>query len=293
MLPAQGVSAALNRLWLPRASLTTCLRGVMSRSTLGVALSDAQRFNHFPAGPLCSISWWFDGTSELLPRGAPATLDVPRTTPPSRIVFSGPHTGPTVSWNPAPVHAMMLLLMPDALHRMTGIDIPTWVDRFVDARDVLPQPWVTMCETVLSLPDDDARVNLMQDFLEPRWQEVRPPSPMQLHRYQDWAQALALRAATSGAGRSLRQVERRIKQWAGLSMRELLGVSRAEQAFFKGVAAAEEGVRPSWSELAQGSGYADQSHLCRETRRITGFTPDELYRRIAEDECFWSYRVWQ
>ena len=47
------------------------------------------------------------------------------------------------------------------------------------------------------------------------------------------------------------------------------------------------------TDVAQASGYADQSHLCRETRRITGFTPDDLYRRIAEEESFWSYRVWQ
>jgi AraC-like DNA-binding protein len=293
MPSALGLSAAINRLWLPRASLAACLRGVMARSTLGLILPDAQRFNHFPASPLCSIGWWIEGTGELLARGAPARLDSPRAAVPARIVFSGPQTRPTVSWNPASAHGMLLLLMPDALHRMTGIDIPTWVDRFADAREVLPPPWMAMTEAVLAEPDDDARVERMQDFIEPRWQAVRPRMPMQAHRYQDWAQALALRAASSGAGRSLRQVERRIKQWAGLPMRELRGVGRAEQAFFQGLAAAEEGLRPSWPDLAQASGYADQSHLCRETRRITGFTPDDLYRRIAEDECFWSYRLWQ
>lgn len=44
--------------------------------------------------------------------------------------------------------------------------------------------------------------------------------------------------------------------------------------------------------LADASGYADQSHLCREVRRVTGFSPEELYRRIQEDEGFWSYRLW-
>jgi AraC-like DNA-binding protein len=293
MLPTPGLSAAVNRLWLPRASLASCVRGVMARSTLGLALPDAQRFNHFPAGPLCSLSWWFEGCGELLPRGAAARLDTPRAAPLPRMVFSGPQTGPVVSWNPASAHGMMLLLMPDALHRMTGIDIATWVDRFADPREALPAAWVEMAEAVLAAPDDDARVECMQDFLDPLWQAVRPRLPMQVHHYQDWAQALAQRAATSGAGRSLRQVERRIKQWAGLPMRELRGVGRAEQAFFQGLAAAEEGLRPRWTDVAQASGYADQSHLCRETRRITGFSPDELYRRIAEDECFWSYRLWQ
>jgi AraC-like DNA-binding protein len=284
--------ATINRRWLPRTSLTTCMRAAMSRSTLGVSLSDEQRFNHFPASPLCGITWWFEGVSEFLARGTRATLSAPRTVLRSRIVFSGPHTGPTITWNPAPVHGLMLLLMPDALHRLTGLDIAAWVDRMADIRDVLPDDWITMCERVLILPDDDARVDALQDFLAPLWQRARPASPFQVHRYADWAQALALRAATSGAGRSLRQVERRVKQWAGLPLRELRGVSRAERAFFDSVAAAGEGERPRWSMVAQTSGYSDQSHLCREVRRITGFTPDELYRRVEADESFWSYRVW-
>jgi len=142
-------------------------------------------------------------------------------------------------------------------------------------------------------PDDAARVAWIQDFLEPQWQAARPTLPLHLHHYQDWAQALALRAATSAAGRSLRQAERRIKQWAGIPMRELRGFGRAEQAFFRGMSDGAAAGKPRWAELAETSGYADQSHLCRETRRITGFTPDELYRRIAEDEGFWSYRLWQ
>jgi AraC-like DNA-binding protein len=292
-MPPAALSSAINRLWLPRPSLSTCLRGVMSRDTRGVVLNDEQRFNYFPASPLCSISWWFEGLSELLPPGARATLDAPRETPPSRLLFSGPRTGPTVSWNPAPAHGMMLLLMPDALQRLTGIEVQPWVDRFADAAEVLPAPWLAMCDEVMRLADDEARVAMMQDFLQPHWEAQRPRLPLQLHRYEDWSQAVALRAATSGPGRSLRQIERRIKQWTGLPLRELRGLSRGEQAFFHGLAAVEQGARPQWAELADATGFADQSHLCRETRRITGFTPEELFRRIKTDEGFWSYRLWQ
>jgi AraC-like DNA-binding protein len=47
-----------------------------------------------------------------------------------------------------------------------------------------------------------------------------------------------------------------------------------------------------WSALAQDAGYTDQAHLCRETRRVTGFSPEELRRRIDEEEAFWPYRIW-
>ena len=98
-----------------------------------------------------------------------------------------------------------------------------------------------------------------------------------------------MRAATSSAGRSLRQIERRVKTWAGLPMRELRAVSRAERAFL--AAMSSEGP-VNWAELAADTDYADQSHLCRETRRMTGFSPDDLRRRIVSEEAFWAYRLW-
>jgi AraC-like DNA-binding protein len=110
--------------------------------------------------------------------------------------------------------------------------------------------------------------------------------------YADWAQGLALRAATSSTGRSLRQIERRIKQWAGLPLRELRALSRAEKAFFQTLTAAEEGP-VNWAAVADEGGYADQSHLCRESRRVTGFSPQQLRLRIETDESFWAYRVWE
>ena len=100
-------------------------------------------------------------------------------------------------------------------------------------------------------------------------------------------------AANSGVGKSLRQAERRIKQWAGLPLRDLRRVARGEDMFYRAraVPAADD---PNWAELAVDGGYADQSHLCRETRRITGLSPNELKKAIDdEEESFWMYRIWQ
>ena len=75
-------------------------------------------------------------------------------------------------------------------------------------------------------------------------------------------------------------------------LRELRGFGRAERAFFDGLAAADAGEL-QWSAVAIDAGYFDQPHMNRASRRITGFAPEELRRRIAEDEGFWAYRVWQ
>lgn len=291
-MAASRLSNAVSRLWLPRLSLAGCVRGVIARSTVGVPLDDRQRFNHYPATPLCSISWWFSGSVEMLAPGQPAALNSPRSAVPGRVAFAGPYTRPTVSWSAGPTHGMMLLLQPDALHLLTGIEPGRWVNKLVDTHHVLPRPWLALCENVRAAANDDVRVRVIEEFLDPLWHAVRPKQALSAHRYRDWAEGLALRAATSRTGRSLRQVERRIRLWSGQPLRELRGIGRAERAFFEAIELEPE-QRPSWAALAADTGYSDQSHLCRTTRRLTGCTPEELMRRIAEDEGFWPYRIWQ
>jgi AraC-like DNA-binding protein len=161
----------------------------------------------------------------------------------------------------------------------------------VPVEDVFDDTWLALCRAVDEAPGDEARVRLIEDFLLPRWRQARPEATRAGRLVADWSHSLALRAATSGLGRSLRQVERRIKQWTGQPLRELRGIGRSEQAFFEAVVALKSGS-VNWSDVASNTGYADQSHLCRQTRRITGFAPEELRRLIATDECFWAYRLW-
>ena len=292
MEPVAPLSRAIARLWLPRLSLAGCVRGLMLRDTRGIDLRPDQRFNHYPATPLCSISWWFSGRAEVLEPGHPVGLDCPRQPVVARVVFAGPHTRPTATWSAGPAHGMMLLLLPDALHLLTGIEPRAWLNRMVDVSEVLPAPWLALCSAVDADPGDAARWRRIESFLDPLWTAARPSLPLGVHRVRDWAQGLALHAATSQSGRSLRQVERRIRDWTGQPMQALRGMGRAEQAFFE--AMATDTARPaSWSDIAAGQGYSDQSHLCRATRRITGFPPEQLRQRIASDEGFWPYRIWQ
>jgi hypothetical protein len=87
------VSTAINRVHLPRLSLTGCVRGVLTRDTRHAQLTPLQNFNYFPASPLCSISWWIHGRSELVlgpfPE-RPARLGDPRQPIAAGAVLCGP-----------------------------------------------------------------------------------------------------------------------------------------------------------------------------------------------------------
>lgn len=278
------------RLWLPPLALSGCLRAAMLRDTRGLQLQPAQRHNYFPATPLISLVWWLDGTGEWLPEAGFSALAVDDPQQPRPLMLGGPFTLPSHTRNPGPVHVLKLLFLADAWQALTGIDPGPLCNRLIDPTPLLPPDWRDWCAAVAGAADDETRLSTVVDFLRPRWQALRPQRAAG-NRYADWMQALALRAASSGAGRSLRQVERRIKAWAGLPLRELRLVSRAE-ATYLAVAAHAPQDRVAWADLAAAHDYSDQAHLCRETRRLTGFSPEVLRQQVAQDEAFWAYRIW-
>jgi hypothetical protein len=115
-------------------------------------------------------------------------------------------------------------------------------------------------------------------------------NPGDVH-FGDWLRSMAVRAAGSDWSRSVRSAERRIKSWAGQSMRALRRLDRIEQSYADARQALDEGT-VSWAEVAAQGGFSDQAHLVREVRDLTGLTPAQLARARREDESFWMYRIW-
>jgi AraC-like DNA-binding protein len=107
---------------------------------------------------------------------------------------------------------------------------------------------------------------------------------------QDWSFALLGRAAKSGIGKSVRQVERRIKAWTGQPYRDLDLHGRVEQLFAVARQAQASGNNDLASIAAEAC-YADQSHMGRDVRRATGYSPSKLNSLIEHDETFWCYRL--
>lgn len=281
----QAVSVTHSALMVPRLSLASCVRGYVTRSTLGCDLPLTQRHNYFFASPLCTITFLLQGASLVIRRGNAAVVE-----PIPSIAFSGPHTVPLVSVNPGPVQSLMISLTPAAVVAMTHMDLSTVVNRIVPLETVLDQSWQTMAQAVQVAPDEVVAVRCIEDFLESRWSAVSHSAMPNADRLRYWAENLALRASTSGVGSSLRQIERRIKQWAGLPMRDLRRMARAEESFFR-VREALEADALDWAAAAADGGFADQAHLCRETRRVTGLSPNQLKRAIESEEGFWLYRL--
>lgn len=269
-------------------ALASCVRAYATRSTLGCPLlPQAQRANRFPAHAYCSITWFIHGQPELVEPVSDVWAG--RVLP--RVMFGGPRSQPVVVCHAGPMCGFTLALYPQALHALTGLAISDHTDRFAPLAEVLDAAWLDLSHAVLAAADDDARVALIEAFLEPRWHAARADGAARTSVAVDWVRALGMQAAAAGWGQSARNIERRIKAWAGQPLRRLRRQNRVERSIVEARARHQAGDLV-WAELAAGHGYADQAHLCRDLREMTGHSPTELARHIEEDESFWPYRIW-
>jgi AraC-like DNA-binding protein len=277
---------ASTRLIAPRQSLASCVRAYIVRSTVETPLEyAADRLNRFPATPLCSIVWFIEGEVEMIEPPPPAPSFAIQ-----RALFLGPQTHPGITYNPGPVRAFMVLFYPQAFHALSGLDVSTLVDFWAPLHDVLDAEWVAMSDAMMAGTCDAARLQILEDFLDTRWGATRTPAASD--SASDWLRHLGNQAAQSALGKGTRSIERRIKTWAGQPMRTLRRMRRAEQSFVESRDQWQRGAI-AWSDMAERGGYSDQAHQCRETRKITGHSPDELARVLeTDDDSYWIYRIW-
>lgn len=284
--------------WFPPWGLSTCIRAVMVRSTVGLDLPASARWAHYPVSPTCSLNGLFSGVADLLDAGAAYTDDAPRQRV-SGLTVTGPQTRPRTVYYEGQAHGVMVVFYPDAWHALTGTTLASLTDQVLDANTVLPRDLLQASQRMFEpAADDDQRVKRFFDDLLPIWKSRMQDSRHDRWSSHEWSRALtpwveslALRAAATGWGRSLRQSERRIKEWTGWPLRRLHGSVRGEAVFFAAMAALMDN-RVDWVEIALDHGFADQSHFIREIRRLTGFTPEALRYGILNEEAFWSYRAW-
>ena len=276
------------RLYLPHPALGACVYIAVERDTRGRSLTDEQRFNHYPATPLPMVSWIFEGELHMVVEPLSASRSPVLAPALQSVVFSGPHRKPSASWSPGPVHALSVAFHPDALSRLLGIALEPYLDRIVPLQELASG---AVLDKFLQVGQADARAPFqrLEAALQPLWRGSQ--GGQTLPTLRGWVQSLAVRAAFSRPGAGLRQAQRRFKDWTGQSHRDLQLYVRTEQAMVRATAQATTHTAPDLASVAAEAGFADQSHLGREVRRVTGLPPGRLGELMRSHEAFWFYRL--
>lgn len=275
------------RFLIPSPKLGACVFAGVERDTRGLSLTDGERFNYYPATPLATLSWIFEGSLHLVEeRGPSATPTLGPILP--RLLFSGPQRLPSASWSPGPVHAMSIAFYPEVLERLLGISVKPFFDQTVPLETVASKEVMKSCETLFTAPRATELFLCFEAEFMQLWQGPSLSSSAPI--LEDWIRSLTTRAAHSTAGKGIRQFQRRIKHWTGQSHRDLQLFTRVEDAFVRRVEQHEKSEL-DLATLASEAGFSDQSHMGREIRRITGLSPGRFDKLLAHDEAFWFYRL--
>jgi AraC-like DNA-binding protein len=211
------------------------------------------------ASPYVDVIWQtLDQTDGTYLAAADACWDLVFTATPrwSRVLLSGPSSRPT----PVPY---------EAGNRNVGV-------RFTHGTYFTHVEPHSMCDRTIALPMHDRHTFGLANR---SWPMPAYPEVDELIHAFDTAGLLAhdpvIDAALHGQETAVspRSVQRHFTRITGLSPRHVRQISRAREAVTR--LRAGEAI----AEVAYELGYADQSHLTRDVKRLTGYTPGESRRR--------------
>lgn len=271
------------RLSLPDASAAGFLRAFIARDARGCGLAGDALLNRFPASAHCTVTWFLEGSAELLACGG-ASLRQPL----ARCVVGGCQTAPVTSLNRGEVHACIAMFYPDAFHALFGVDLARLQNRFVDAQAVLPAHGLELVAAVFAAPDDGERQRRIEDCIARHGAGAALPVWTRMRRS---GSRLTLALASRLIGLGPRQLQRVALRQAGASLQTSMRLWRGERSFLRAQRRYLAGAPLDMAEHALDNDYADQSHMVRDCKAQTGRTPLQLARDVQSEEADWIYRL--
>lgn len=180
-------------------------------------------------------------------------------------VFTGTRTGLQ--------EGVQALLTPLGCQRLAGVAMHELAHRSFPLEDVLGAPWREIVERMHGTTSWRTRLVLLEDALAARVLEARaaPPDVVWAWERLERAHGTVPVAALAAELRcSERHLQARFRDHVGISPKRAARVLR----FGRAVELLEAGVPQA--RAAAEAGFADQAHLSREVRRVTGLPPGAL-----------------
>jgi len=185
----------------------------------------------------------------------------------------GPATCATEARLPPGAAVLGVRFRPGCAPLALGAPASELVDREVTLHDLWGRAAGSLSDRVLEQPTTAARFAAIEEQLRPRLASARPPDPL--------ASAAVTWLARHRSGRvehlarelgiSARQLNRRFAAAVGYGPKVFQRVTRLQRLLVLGERPA--GAREGLTQLALAAGYADQAHMTREVRSLTGRTP--------------------
>lgn len=186
--------------------------------------------------------------------------------------------------SPEGVNHMGVRFRPGGAHAFFDLPMDEVTNQVVELDDLLGPAAGELRERAAAAASDLERARAVERWLVGRRYAVHPHYAT-IRRALDLLQAsafgLSIGELCEQLGLSDRHVLTQFRRVVGLSPKTMSRIAR-----FQAVVGATEGREEvDWSRLAYRFGFADQSHLVREFRRLAGVTPTEFLARRTPEEA--------
>jgi AraC-like DNA-binding protein len=219
-------------------------------------------------------------TEATLPRHLvlPATAAVPLVvkladSPPRPPQFlMGAHGAPLVVDGDCARSYLEVWLAPLGAYRLLGLPMGELSGHTVDLVEVLGADAGRLAERIRETQSWRRRFALLDRFLLRRLERGPRPSAEVGWAWQRLVRtggAAAIGRIAGEVGWSHKHLIVRFRQQVGLAPKTAARLVRFNAVWRR----LDEGRRPDWADLARDAGYADQAHLVRDFRQLTGTTP--------------------
>jgi AraC-like DNA-binding protein len=178
--------------------------------------------------------------------------------------------------------------LPGAARAVFGCDATELLDEHADLHGVCGRAGSQLGDTLLAAPSTDAARAALEAWVRTRIDSTRRRDAEALHA----ARALladrrqSVQSLGDSLGWSARRLHRELTATSGYGPKQLQRILRLQLVLRR----ARASRRSTLSSLALDAGYADQAHMTRDFRDITGFTPRELLTRSNADVGRWLDR---
>lgn len=171
-----------------------------------------------------------------------------------------------------PLKMLVIVLRPYALYRLFGVPAFEWNNQVTPLEYLFGRDIQFLSEQMSSCTAVKDMISVLESFFINKTTELKNPDPSffeaieSVYRCQG---AIAINQLTRQVHISERQLERKFKQFVGLSPKRFCEIVR----FHHLLGQLRAGSGQKISSVAYDSGYYDSSHLNSYFRKITGITP--------------------
>ena len=168
---------------------------------------------------------------------------------------------------------------PGGFYPFAGVPVSNFSDRTVNLHDVFGKQGDDLDHSILSQKTDQARVNLVEDFLRSRRPEPDENIPFVtqiVYAVAKEREILKTQDIVERFGVNKRMLQRLFSRYVGVSPKWVIQRYRLHEAAEQLVS----GESVNHTDLALSLGYSDQAHFVRDFKAIVGVSP-AAYCRAA------------